>query len=73
MATTIKVDGTVAGFTWQDDQLLEPLADVDLFVLSADLTEGWPTSAPLPPATMSGGSGTDTLSTKSATTTKAKK
>lgn len=46
MATTIKVDGSVADFTWQDDQLLDPAADVDLVVLSDDLTEGYPTSAP---------------------------
>jgi hypothetical protein len=32
MATTIKVDGTVADWTWQDDQLLDPAADVDYFV-----------------------------------------
>ena len=32
MATTIKVDGTVADFTWQDDQTLEPLDPVDLIV-----------------------------------------
>ena len=32
MATTIKVDGTVADFTWQDDQLLDKLADVDYCV-----------------------------------------
>lgn len=32
MATTIKVDGSVAAFTWQDDQLLDKLADVDYCV-----------------------------------------
>jgi len=32
MATTIKVDNTLAGWTWQDDQLLDPAADVDYFV-----------------------------------------
>ena len=32
MATTIKVDGTLASFTWQDDQALDKLADVDYFV-----------------------------------------
>ena len=46
MATTIKVDGTVADWTWQDDQLLDPAADVDIVALSNDLTEGYPTSAP---------------------------
>ena len=33
MATTIKVDGTAQTFSWQDDQTLDPLAAVDLFVL----------------------------------------
>jgi hypothetical protein len=46
MATTIKVDGTVADWTWQDDQLLDPAAVVDIVALSNDLTEGYPTSAP---------------------------
>ena len=32
MATTIKVDGTVQTFSWQDDQTLEPLDPVDLVV-----------------------------------------
>jgi len=32
MATTIKVDSTLATFTWQDDQLLDPATDVDYFV-----------------------------------------
>lgn len=32
MATTIKVDSSVASFTWQDDQALDKLADVDYFV-----------------------------------------
>ena len=32
MATTIKVDSAVATFTWQDDQTLDKLADVDYFV-----------------------------------------
>ena len=39
MATTIKVDGSVADFTWQDDQLLDKLADVDYFVDGVN-TEG---------------------------------
>ena len=40
MATTIKVDSTLATFTWQDDQLLDPAADVDYFVpaTNADCT-----------------------------------
>ena len=32
MATTITVDGVAADFTWQDDQLLDKLADVDYCV-----------------------------------------
>ena len=32
MATTIKVDNVLATFTWQDDQTLDPAADVDYFV-----------------------------------------
>ena len=54
---------------WVTDQVLDPLADVDLVNLSADLTEGYPTSAP-PSATVGGASATDTVSTKS---TKSKK
>lgn len=46
MATTIKIDSVLSTLTWQDDQLLDPAADVDLVVLSEDLTEGYPTSAP---------------------------
>ena len=61
MATTIKVDGDLAEFTWQDDQLLEPLADVDLVRLNDDLTKGYPTSAT--PTTL-GAAGTDTVSAK---------
>ena len=63
MATTIKVDGTVADFTWQDDQLLDPGADVDLVVLDDDLTKGYPESvAPAP--TVFGTGGTDTVTAK---------
>ena len=70
MATTIKVDGTVADFTWQDDQLLEPLAEVDLVVLNDDLTKGYPTSA-TPAPTVSGASTTDTVTaTKTKSTSK---
>ena len=55
MATTIKVDGTVADFTWQDDQLLDPAADVDIVVFPAEtLLKGYPTSAvPTPGPTAS--------------------
>ena len=40
MATTIKVDNVLATFTWQDDQTLDPAADVDYFVpaTNADAT-----------------------------------
>ena len=58
MATTIKVDGTVAGWTWQDDQLLDPATDVDYFVLTDDLTKGYPQSAP---ATTYGAAGVDLI------------
>ena len=37
MATTIKVDGTLATNTWQDDQSLDPYADVDYFVEATNL------------------------------------
>ena len=36
MATTIKVDSTLATFTWQDDQALDPASDVDYFVKGTD-------------------------------------
>lgn len=32
MATTIKVDTVLQTFSWQDDQTLDPLDAVDLFV-----------------------------------------
>ncbi|OUU19779.1 MAG: hypothetical protein CBC13_12025 [Planctomycetia bacterium TMED53] len=38
MATTIKVDSSVASFTWQDDQTLDKLADVDYFVVGTNAT-----------------------------------
>ena len=61
MATTIKVDGTVAGWTWQDDQLLDPATDVDYFVEGKDgyiplSTVGTGSDAP---GTQAGFSGTD--------------
>ena len=37
MATTIKVDGTLATNTWQDDQLLDCYDDVDYFVEATNL------------------------------------
>ena len=61
MATTIKVDGTVADFTWQDDQTLDPATDVDYFVAGVDgyvplSTAGTGSDAP---STQAGFSGTD--------------
>ena len=44
MATTIKVDTVVQTFSWQDDQTLDPLADVDLFVLGENSEEWIPES-----------------------------
>ena len=40
MATTIKIDTVLSSFTWQDDQTLDPAADVDYFVpaTNADAT-----------------------------------
>ena len=46
---------------WVTDQVLDPLADVDLFVLSTDLTTANPTSAPPVADTTSGAGGTDTV------------
>jgi len=54
MATTIKVDSTLATFTWQDDQLLDPAADVDYFVPA---TNAAATYVPLSQA----GKGSDTV------------
>ena len=45
---------------WVTDQVLDPLAEVDVFILSGDLTLGYPTSAP-PVDPITGGSGTDTV------------
>ena len=72
MATTIKVDGTVADWTWQDDQPLDPAEDVDYFVQGKDdyvplSTVGTGSDAP---STQSGFSGADTVK---ATTTKSAK
>ena len=46
MAITIKVDGTEISMDWQAQQTSNPMDEVDLFVLSDDLTESYPTSAP---------------------------
>ena len=48
MAITIKVDGTLIPNDWQAQQTSDPMAEVDLFVLSDDLTDSTPTSAPHP-------------------------
>lgn len=61
MATTIKVDEVLATFTWQDDQLLNPAADVDYVVLSDDLTVGYPLSAPKAEETTFGAAGVDVI------------
>jgi hypothetical protein len=39
MATTIKVDGTIAPFTWQDDQLLDEDSLVDFYVQATNLVD----------------------------------
>lgn len=39
MATTIKVDGTIAPFTWQDDQLLDEDSLVDFYVPATNLVD----------------------------------
>ena len=46
MTVTITVDGTAIPNDWQAQQESSPGDEVDLFVLSADLTEATPTSAP---------------------------
>ena len=46
MAITIKVDGTLIPNDWQAQQTSDPMAEVDLFVLTDNLTESYPTSAP---------------------------
>ena len=44
MAATIKVDTVAQTFSWQDDQTLDPLADVDLFIPGTNTTSWIPTS-----------------------------
>ena len=39
MATTIKVDGVLATFTWQADQLLSEDSLVDFYVPAANLVD----------------------------------
>ena len=65
MATTIKVDTVLQTFSWQDDQTLDPLADVDLFTEGSNSGEWTPTSqvgkGGDAPATTLGAAGTDEL------------
>ena len=61
MATTIKVGNVLQTFSWQDDQTLAPMDDVDIFVEGKDgyvpeSTKGTGSDAP---STQSGFSGTD--------------
>ena len=44
MATTIKVDTVLQTFSWQDDQALDPLEAVDLFVPGTNSGEWTPES-----------------------------
>ena len=46
MTVTITVDGEALPNDWQAQQESNPADEVDLFVLSDDLTEATPTSAP---------------------------
>ena len=46
MTVTIEVDGEALPNDWQAQQESNPADEVDLFVLSEDLTESTPTSAP---------------------------
>ena len=46
MTITITVDGDAIPNDWQAQQTSDPMAEVDLFVLSDDMTTSYPTSAP---------------------------
>ena len=65
MATTIKVDTVVQTFSWQDDQTLDPITDVDLFVPGENSGEWTPVSEAGKgndaPATVEGVEATDTV------------
>ena len=65
MATTIKVDGTIAPFTWQDDQLLDEDSLVDFYVPATNKVDTF-----VPGSTA--GSGVD-VAAAAATKTKAAK
>ena len=63
MATTIKVDTVLQTFSWQDDQTLAPMDDVDIFVdgkggYVPESTSGTGSDAP---STQSAAAGTDTI------------
>lgn len=60
MAATIKVDSKVAGFSWQDDQVLDPMAPVTVVHPDVQPPEAAEQATPAP-------------ETKSTSTTKAKK
>lgn len=66
MATTIKVDGTIAPFTWQDDQLLDEDSLVDFYVPAENLIDTL-----VPESTV--GTGSDVKNAAPATKTKAAK
>lgn len=61
MATTIKVDTVLQTFSWQDDQTLEPLDAVDLFVPGTNVDDWVPEST--------AGTGNDTVEGFAATDT----
>jgi len=63
MATTIKVDTVLQTFSWQDDQTLDPLAAVDVFVEGKDgyVPESTAGTGSDAPATQIAGQGTDTV------------
>ena len=66
MATTIKVDTVLQTFSWQDDQTLDPLAAVDLFVPATNTDDWVPAStAGSGSDTVAGLQATDTVETKS--------
>ena len=62
MTVTITVDGTALPNDWQAQQVSDPNAEVDVFVLSDDMTTSYPTSAP--PEEEGGGGDEQTKSKK---------
>ncbi len=63
MATTIKVDGVLATFTWQADQLLSEDSLVDFYVPATNLVDTL-----VPESTV--GTGSDVPTVKAATAAK---